>query len=153
MPDSVATWSESEPQTKWLRDNKIETEKQVKIVKVAHMRYQHPDLQAITTFLRGELYSSLTCGFRVAYMPPNPLIPRKPGFFGRFHIAAFLQLLAWMWLTTLRNQLRLRHARREEDSHSKMVQGVRDRPVRVLCARRPEEILGWRVRSGKLRGA
>ena len=37
----------------WRKANNIHRSEQVKLVKVSHMRYQHEDLQQITTFLRG----------------------------------------------------------------------------------------------------
>lgn len=36
----------------WRRQNGIDTSKHVKLVKVAHMRYQHPDIPTITKFLK-----------------------------------------------------------------------------------------------------
>ena len=53
VPDFVAIGPESESQESWRKSNNIDKTNQVKIVKVSHMRYQHPDLQEITTFLRG----------------------------------------------------------------------------------------------------
>ncbi|KIV96714.1 hypothetical protein PV10_00541 [Exophiala mesophila] len=43
-----------EPTSKreWQKKRGIDPSKQVKIVKLSHMRYQHPDLNKITTFLR-----------------------------------------------------------------------------------------------------
>lgn len=41
---------------KWRQQNDIDFSKQVKLVKISHMRYQHPDLQEITVFLRGSSY-------------------------------------------------------------------------------------------------
>jgi hypothetical protein len=54
VPDYVAIGPESESQESWRKANDIDKTKQIKIVKLAHMRYQHPDLQQITTFLRGK---------------------------------------------------------------------------------------------------
>ncbi|KAH6660541.1 trihydroxytoluene oxygenase [Truncatella angustata] len=36
----------------WRKQNNIDVEKQVRLVKLVHMRYQHPDLDEITTFMR-----------------------------------------------------------------------------------------------------
>lgn len=36
----------------WYKDHGIDPSKRVQMVKLAHMRYQHPDLDEITTFLR-----------------------------------------------------------------------------------------------------
>jgi len=55
VPDFVAIGPESESQESWLKANNIDRSdksKRVQIVKLSHMRYQHPDLQQITTFLR-----------------------------------------------------------------------------------------------------
>lgn len=38
----------------WQKKRGIDPSKQVRIVKLSHMRYQHPDLNKITTFLRGK---------------------------------------------------------------------------------------------------
>ena len=45
-----------EPTSKreWQKKRGIDPSTQVKIVKLSHMRYQHPDLNKITTFLRGQ---------------------------------------------------------------------------------------------------
>ena len=52
VDDVVAVGKEGEPQASWLKKNNIDVSRQVKLVKIAHMRYQHPDLNEITTFLR-----------------------------------------------------------------------------------------------------
>jgi catechol 2,3-dioxygenase-like lactoylglutathione lyase family enzyme len=52
IPDYLAIGPESESKESWRRSNNINKSKQVRIAKLAHMRYQHPDLQEITTFLR-----------------------------------------------------------------------------------------------------
>ena len=54
VPDFVAIGPESESQESWLKANKLDKAERVNIVKLSHMRYQHPDLQEITTFLRGK---------------------------------------------------------------------------------------------------
>lgn len=51
IPDVEAIGPDSEPLHSWQQRNNIDTAKQVKLVKLAHMRYQHPDLQTITKFL------------------------------------------------------------------------------------------------------
>jgi hypothetical protein len=38
--------------SEWQKERGIDTSKQIKLVKVAHMRYQHPDLATITKFLQ-----------------------------------------------------------------------------------------------------
>lgn len=53
VPDTAAIGSERESQAEWQKRCGIEPEKQVRLVKLAHMRYQHPDLAEITKFLRG----------------------------------------------------------------------------------------------------
>ncbi|RHZ54842.1 trihydroxytoluene oxygenase [Aspergillus thermomutatus] len=52
VPDVVAIGEEQESLAKWKEQCGIKTEKQIRLVKLAHMRYQHPDLDAITVFLQ-----------------------------------------------------------------------------------------------------
>ncbi|KAK3673478.1 hypothetical protein LTR78_006712 [Recurvomyces mirabilis] len=52
LPDTEAIGPESQPLSQWQKAAGIDPSKQVKIVKLAHMRYQHPDLEEITTFMR-----------------------------------------------------------------------------------------------------
>lgn len=42
----------SQPLSEWQKRNNIDPSKQVKLVKLAHMRYQHPDISTITKFLK-----------------------------------------------------------------------------------------------------
>ncbi|KAJ5174369.1 uncharacterized protein N7482_000246 [Penicillium canariense] len=51
VPDVVAISSERESVTKWQQQCGIKKGDQIRLVKLAHMRYQHPDLDQITTFL------------------------------------------------------------------------------------------------------
>lgn len=59
VPDNEAMGPESTAQQKWIRENNIDKSKWVRLVKVSHMRYQHEDLNVITTFLKGEFYSEM----------------------------------------------------------------------------------------------
>ena len=52
IDDRDARGENSESIAEWQKRNGIDTSKQIKIVKVSHMRYQHPDLNVITKFLR-----------------------------------------------------------------------------------------------------
>jgi len=52
IPDVEAMGDETEPLAQWQKRTNIDTSKQVKIVKLAHMRYQHPDIPTITKFLK-----------------------------------------------------------------------------------------------------
>ena len=52
IPDDVAKRDESESLASWQQRNNIDPTKQIKLVKLVHMRYQHPDLATITTFLK-----------------------------------------------------------------------------------------------------
>lgn len=54
--DVEAVGADSEKKRDWQRKHGIDPSKQVRIKKLSHMRYQHPDLNKITTFLRGELF-------------------------------------------------------------------------------------------------
>ncbi|KAK3630521.1 hypothetical protein LTR56_017440 [Elasticomyces elasticus] len=51
IPDIEAIGDDSEPLTQWQKRNSIDPTNQVKLVRLSHMRYQHPDLDEITTFL------------------------------------------------------------------------------------------------------
>lgn len=53
VPDVVAIGSEQENVRQWQDRCGIKKENQIRLVKLAHMRYQHPDLDQITTFLDG----------------------------------------------------------------------------------------------------
>ncbi|EHY58456.1 hypothetical protein HRR83_007174 [Exophiala dermatitidis] len=52
VPDVEAIGPNSVSKREWQKQHGIDPSKQVKIVKLSHMRYQHPDLNKITTFLR-----------------------------------------------------------------------------------------------------
>ena len=53
MPDVEAIGEDCESKREWQKKRGIDTSKQVRLVKLSHMRYQHPDLNKATTFLRG----------------------------------------------------------------------------------------------------
>lgn len=60
VPEAEAIPPHRETQTAWRKRNNIDPAKQIRLVKISHMRYRHPDLSAITTFLRGHIaYSRL----------------------------------------------------------------------------------------------
>ncbi|KAI8938092.1 hypothetical protein NX059_005762 [Plenodomus lindquistii] len=50
-PDIEAIGPESNSKTAWQQSRGIDPSSQVRLVKLSHMRYQHPDLDAITVFL------------------------------------------------------------------------------------------------------
>ncbi|KAK5124653.1 hypothetical protein LTR85_001366 [Meristemomyces frigidus] len=52
ITDIEAIGSESESLSSWQKRNNIDTSEQVLLVKLAHMRYQHPDLEKMTKFLK-----------------------------------------------------------------------------------------------------
>ncbi|KAL2837463.1 Glyoxalase/Bleomycin resistance protein/Dihydroxybiphenyl dioxygenase [Aspergillus pseudoustus] len=52
IDDVVAIGPDQEPLVHWKERCKISPEGQVRLVKLSHMRYQHPDLEQITTFLQ-----------------------------------------------------------------------------------------------------
>lgn len=52
IPDIQAIGDNSIPLSEWYQRNNIDTTAQIKLVKLAHMRYQHPDLPTITKFLK-----------------------------------------------------------------------------------------------------
>ncbi|KAH8548136.1 trihydroxytoluene oxygenase [Umbelopsis sp. PMI_123] len=51
VPDTVEAHGTSESHDDFLEEFSIDQEAQIRLVKIAHMRYQHPDLEEITTFL------------------------------------------------------------------------------------------------------
>lgn len=54
VPDNEAAGEESTTQQKWLQENGVDKSKWVKLKRLSHMRYQHEDLNVITTFLKGK---------------------------------------------------------------------------------------------------
>lgn len=52
IPDVEAIGGDSEPLIAWQKRKNIDPSRQIKMVRLVHMRYQHPDLDAITTFLQ-----------------------------------------------------------------------------------------------------
>lgn len=52
MKDVEAIGHERETITAWRQRSGIDPSKQIRLVRLVHMRYQHPDLSQITTFLR-----------------------------------------------------------------------------------------------------
>jgi hypothetical protein len=54
IPDISDKGPEGMTQSAWRSAYGIEPSKQVKLVKLSHMRYQHPNLHKISTFLRGK---------------------------------------------------------------------------------------------------
>lgn len=56
LPDFQAIGPEKEPKTAWRELRGIDQSKQVRITKLSHMRYQHPNLAEFTVFLRGEVF-------------------------------------------------------------------------------------------------
>ena len=55
IPDFQAIGENQVNKVDWLKERGIDQTAQVKLVKLAHMRYQHPDLAQITAFLRGAI--------------------------------------------------------------------------------------------------
>ncbi|KIW11425.1 hypothetical protein PV08_10725 [Exophiala spinifera] len=52
LRDVDAVGPDRDNKREWQKKRGIDRSKQVRLVKLSHMRYQHPDLNAITTFLR-----------------------------------------------------------------------------------------------------
>lgn len=52
VPDIEAVGPNSETIAQWRKNNRIDPFKQIHLVKLSHMRYQHPDLEEITTFMK-----------------------------------------------------------------------------------------------------
>lgn len=53
MPDLQAIGVENTTKAQWQQARGIDCSKQIRITKLSHMRYQHPDLMEITRFLKG----------------------------------------------------------------------------------------------------
>ena len=53
-PDVKAISSDRQGIKEWVEKAGIDTSKQVRMVQISHMRYQHPDLALLTTFMRGK---------------------------------------------------------------------------------------------------
>lgn len=53
VSDITAIGPEQESIASWRQRCGIKTENQIRLVKLVHMRYQHPDLDQITVFLQG----------------------------------------------------------------------------------------------------
>ncbi|KAK5995928.1 Metapyrocatechase 2-like protein [Cladobotryum mycophilum] len=51
VPDAIAAGDNHEELTAWYQRNGIDAEKHIKITRLVHIRYQHPDLAEITQFL------------------------------------------------------------------------------------------------------
>lgn len=54
VPDNKAIGPESKPQSDWLSEHGIDKSRWVRLKKLSHMRYQHENLDQITSFLRGK---------------------------------------------------------------------------------------------------
>ncbi|PYH80332.1 trihydroxytoluene oxygenase [Aspergillus uvarum CBS 121591] len=52
LPDIMAIGPDHESIVTWKQRCGIQREKQIRLVRLVHMRYQHPDLEEITTFLQ-----------------------------------------------------------------------------------------------------
>lgn len=55
VKDIVAIGEEQEALIAWRKREGIKPEEQIKLTKVAHMRYRHPDLAEIGQFMKGRL--------------------------------------------------------------------------------------------------
>jgi len=64
VPDLIAIGSERENIEQWRKRCNVNKASQIRLVKLAHMRYQHPDLDQITTFLQGEIHCPILCKLR-----------------------------------------------------------------------------------------
>lgn len=54
VSDIVANGDDNESQTAWINKQDIDTDKRIKLTKLSHMRYQHPNLDEINQFLIGK---------------------------------------------------------------------------------------------------
>lgn len=53
LPDFKAVGADQMTKAQWQQSRGIDRSAQVKITKLSHMRYQHPNLAEITIFLKG----------------------------------------------------------------------------------------------------
>lgn len=51
VPDTEANGPNGQSITEWRRKRGIDLSQQIRVVRLVHMRYQHPDLKSISTFL------------------------------------------------------------------------------------------------------
>ena len=56
VPDVVAVGKEQVSRAEWLEKQGIKTEDRINLKKLSHMRYQHPNLDEIQTFMIGMSY-------------------------------------------------------------------------------------------------
>lgn len=59
VPDVVAVGKEQVSRAEWLAKQGIKTEYRINLKKLSHMRYQHPNLDEIQTFMIGMFFSPL----------------------------------------------------------------------------------------------
>jgi len=62
VPDNEAAAGNPVSQKSWLSEEGIDKSKRIILRKLSHMRYQHEDLDQITTFLRGNSLESCRRG-------------------------------------------------------------------------------------------
>lgn len=55
IPDITAIGPNQESIATWRKRCGIQPEKQIRLVRLVNMRYQHPNLEEITTFLQGKI--------------------------------------------------------------------------------------------------
>lgn len=60
VPDVVAVGKEQVSRAEWLAKQGINPDDRIQLKKLSHMRYQHPDLDEIQTFMIGMFYSYLS---------------------------------------------------------------------------------------------
>ena len=74
IPDKDAIGPESSPLATWYEQNGIDPAARVQMVKLAHMRYQHPDLDEITTFLRDFGMHVVTVSYTHLTLPTKRIV-------------------------------------------------------------------------------
>lgn len=57
VSDMVAAGDDFETQDQWLDKHGVQREGRIVLKKLSHVRYQHPDLNEIKTFLQGTVES------------------------------------------------------------------------------------------------
>lgn len=51
LADTVAMGPDQESQAAWLKKRNVKIDQRIKLTRLSHMRYQHPDLETIHQFL------------------------------------------------------------------------------------------------------
>lgn len=79
VPDTVAAGEHFETQDEWLAQRGVQREGRIVLKKLAHVRYQHPDLDEISTFLKGTFQRRLDMNTSTKYFADFGMEVAKKG--------------------------------------------------------------------------